>query len=370
MGRTWVTAAVAVGAAALLAASAVQAQPAVLSGAGATFPFPLYSRWLQAYAAEKGARVLYRPVGSGAGIEQFLQRTVDFAGTDSPLTDDQAFQAGGVLHLPMVAGAVAFVYRIEENRPPPTPGAPSEPRPSEPRKIPTGLNFTPEVLAAVLLGTITKWDDPRIVELNPQLTLPAEAPIKVVRRADASGTTAILTNYLSKVSPEWKQQVGEGLAVRWPAEHIAAVGSAGVIEMVKKTPNSVGYVELAYAVSGRMTIANVRNKAGRYVIPSLTTTTKAMEIILSAIPQDYRVFFTNSEGLDAYPIAGFTWIVITAEQPDEFKGRALVDFLWWATHTGQQYAPALLYVPLPRSLVTRVEQTLRMVTANGAPLRP
>jgi len=232
------------------------------------------------------------------------------------------------------------------------------------------LNFTPEVLAAVLLGKITKWDDPRIVELNPQLTLPADAPIKVVRRADASGTTAIFTNYLNKVSPEWKQQVGEGLAVKWPAGYIAAVGSGGVVEMVKKTPNSLGYVELAYAVGGRMTMANIRNKAGRYVIPSLTTTTKAMEVTLAAIPSDYRVFFTNSEGLEAYPIAGFSWIVITSEQPDEFKGRALVDFLWWATHTGQQYAPALLYAPLPRSLVARIEATLRTVTVNGAPVRP
>jgi len=348
--RGW-TVAAGLGTAALLAASAVQAQPAVLAGAGATFPSPLYTRWTQAYAAEKNVRVVYRAVGSGAGIEQFLARAVDFAATDSPLTDDQMFQAGDrVLHIPTVAGAVALVYNIPDIRP--------------------GLNFIPEVLAAVFLGKITLWDDPRIVELNPQLTLPEAAPIKVVRRADASGTTAIFTNYLSKVSPEWKQQVGEGLAVRWPAGHIAAVGSAGVVEMVKKTPNSIGYVQLAYAVGGRMTMANIRNKAGRYVIPSLTTTTKAMEVTLAAIPSDYRVFFTNSEGLEAYPIAGFSWIVITSEQPDEFKGRALVDFLWWATHTGQQYAPALLYAPLPRSLVTRIEQTLRTVTVNGAPVRP
>jgi phosphate transport system substrate-binding protein len=320
------------------------AQTITLNGAGATFPFPLYSKWSEVYAAERGVQVNYQSIGSGAGIRQFIAKTVDFGATDGPMTDEQIRQAGGrVLHIPMVAGAVVPVYNVSG--------------------VGQGLNFAPDVLADIFLGRITRWNDPRLVRDNPRVELPA-ADIVVVRRADGSGTTAIWTNYLSRVSAEWKSKVGEGTSVSWPTG-LGGRGNEGVAGLVRQTPNSLGYVELAYALINRMTFGNVRNKAGQFIRPSLSATTKAMEGALGTIPADYRVFFTNPDGRDVYPIAGFTWILIYGEQPDPVKGKALVDFLWWATHEGQKYAPALQYAPLPRSLVVRIEATLKSVTTTG-----
>jgi phosphate transport system substrate-binding protein len=274
---------------------------------------------------------------------------VDFGATDGPMTDEQIAQAGGrVLHIPMVAGAVVPVYNIAGVGP--------------------GLNFTPDVLADIFLGRITRWNDPRLVRVNRGATLPA-ADIVVVHRSDGSGTTAIWVNYLSKVSPTWRARVGEGTSVNWPTG-LGGRGNEGVAGLVRQTPNALGYVELAYALTNRMPFGNVRNRAGQFVRPSLSSTTNAMEGALAAIPDDYRVFFTDPPGRDAYPIAGFTWILIHGDQPDPVKGKALVEFLWWATHEGQRYAPALLYAPLPRSLVARVERTLRTVTSRGAPIMP
>lgn len=325
------------------------AQPVTLVGAGATFPFPLYSKWSQVYAAERGVQINYQSIGSGGGIQQFISKTVDFGASDGPMTDEQIARAGGrVLHLPMVAGAVVPVYNV--------PG------------VGPGLNFTPDVLAGIFLGTVTKWNDPRIVQVNSKAVLPS-ADIVVVHRSDGSGTTAIWVNYLSKVSAGWKQRVGEGTSVNWPTG-LGGKGNEGVAGLVRQTPNSLGYVELAYALTNKMTFGSVRNKAGQFVYPSLTSTTKAMEGALASIPGDYRVFFTNPNGKDAYPVAGFTWILIHADQPDAAKGKALVDFLWWATHEGQAYAPTLLYAPLPKSLVTRIEHTLKTVTAKGAAILP
>jgi len=322
-------------------------QPITLNGAGATFPFPLYSKWSQVYAAEKGVQINYQSIGSGGGIRQFIAKTVDFGASDSPMTDEQIAQAGGrVLHIPMVAGAVVPVYNA--------PG------------VGQGLNFTPDVLADIFLGKITRWNDPRIAQANSKVTLP-NAEIVVVHRADGSGTTAIWVNYLSKVSAEWKGKVGEGTSVNWPTG-LGGRGNEGVAGLVRQTPNSLGYVELAYALTNRMTFGNVRNRAGQFVRPTLSSTTRAMEGALKTIPQDYRVFFTNPEGRDVYPIAGFTWILIYGEQADRVKGKALAEFLWWATHEGQKYAPTLLYAPLPKSLVIRIEGTLKSVTAGGQPL--
>jgi len=323
--------------------------PVTLNGAGATFPFPLYSKWSQVYAAEKGVRINYQSIGSGGGIRQFIAKTVDFGASDSPMTDEQIRQAGGrVLHIPTVAGAVVPVYHI--------PG------------VGPGLNFTGEVLADIFLGKITRWNDPRITKLNPDVNLPS-AEIVVVHRSDGSGTTAIWVNYLSKVSREWKEKVGEGTSVEWPTG-LGGKGNEGVAGLVRGTPNSLGYVELAYAVTNRMTFGKVRNKAGQFINPSLSSTTKAMEGALPTIPKDYRAFITNPEGRDAYPIAGFTYLLIYGEQPDPVKGKALVEFLWWAIHDGQKYAPPLLYAPLPKSLVQRLEKTLRTVTSGGKPLLP
>lgn len=324
-------------------------QPVTLTGAGATFPFPLYSKWSQVYDAERGVRINYQSIGSGGGIRQFIAKTVDFGATDGPMTDEQIRQTGGrPLHIPMVAGAVVPVYNI--------PG------------VGTGLNFTPGVLADIFLGKITKWNDPRLLKDNPEAKLPA-ADIIVVRRSDGSGTTAIWVNYLSKVSPEWRTKVGEGTSVNWPVG-IGGKGNEGVAGLVRQMPNALGYVELAYALTNRMPVGNVRNRAGQFIRPSLSSTTRAMDGALRAIPEDYRLFFTDPEGRDVYPVAGFTWILIHGEQPDPVKGKALVDFLWWAVHDGQKYAPPLHYAQLPKSLVARVEGTLRTVTAQGKALLP
>lgn len=341
-------------AAMLLATLTVQAAPTgaqgiTINGAGATFPFPLYSKWSQVYAAEKGVQINYQSIGSGGGIRQFMEKTVDFGATDGPMSDEQIAQAGGkVLHIPMVAGAVVLVYNVAG--------------------VAQGLNFAPDVLADIFLGKITKWNDPRLVRANSNAKLP-DADIVVVHRSDGSGTTAIWVNFLSKVSPEWKARVGEGTSVSWPTG-LGGRGNEGVAGLVRQTPNSIGYVELAYALTNKMTFGNVRNKAGQFIRPSLTTTTKAMEGALRSIPEDYRVFFTNPDGKDVYPVAGFTWVLIYGEQLDPAKGKALLEFLWWAVHDGQKYAPTLLYAPLPRSLVARVEQSLKTVTSRGAVVLP
>jgi len=325
------------------------AQVITLNGAGATFPFPLYSKWSQVYAAEKGVQINYQSIGSGGGIRQFMEKTVDFGASDGPMSDEQIAQAGGrVLHAPMVAGAVVPVYNVTG--------------------VAQGLNFTPDLLADIFLGKVTKWNDPRLVRVNPNAALPS-ADIIVVHRSDGSGTTAIWVNYLSKVSAEWKTRVGEGTSVNWPTG-LGGRGNEGVAGLVRQTPNSLGYVELAYALTNKMTFGNVRNKAGQFVRPSLSSTTKAMEGALASIPEDYRVFFTNPDGKDVYPVAGFTWILIYGDQIDPVKGKALLEFLWWATHEGQKYAPTLLYAPLPRSMVARIERSLKSVTSKGAVVLP
>lgn len=318
-----------------------------LVGAGATFPFPLYSKWAQVYEQKTGVRINYQSIGSGGGIRQFIERTVDFGATDGPMDAQQIARAGGrVLHIPTVAGAVVPAYNV--------PG------------VGSGLNFTPDVLAGVFLGEISMWNDPRLRRDNPAATLPA-AEIVVVHRSDGSGTTRIWTNYLSKVSARWKARVGEGTSVQWPAG-LGAKGNEGVAELVRRTPNAVGYVELAYVLTTKLTYGAVRNAAGGSVRPSLESTTAAVQGALDTIPSDFRVFITNPTGARAYPIAGFTWILIRGEQSDQRKGKALVDFLRWAIHDGQQYAPPLGYAPLPAGLVQRIEQALKSVTANGKPL--
>lgn len=326
-----------------------EAQGITLNGAGATFPFPLYSKWSQVYAAERGVQINYQSIGSGGGIRQFMEKTVDFGATDGPMTEEQMAQAGGrVLHIPMVAGAVVPVYNVTG--------------------VAQGLNFTPDLLADIFLGKVTRWNDPRLSRVNPNAALPS-ADIVVVHRSDGSGTTAIWVNYLSKVSAEWKTKVGEGTSVNWPTG-LGGRGNEGVAGLVRQTPNTLGYVELAYALTNKMTFGNVRNKAGQFVRPSLSSTTKAMEGALAAIPEDYRVFFTNPDGKDVYPVAGFTWILIYGDQIDPVKGKALAEFLWWATHDGQKYAPTLLYAPLPKNMVARIERSLKSITSKGAVVLP
>jgi phosphate transport system substrate-binding protein len=328
---------------------AISAQSVTLVGAGATFPGPLYAKWAQVYAAERGVRINYQPVGSGEGMRLFAGQAADFGATDAlPTREQLAHATGQVLFLPMVGGAVVPVYAVPN--------------------LGHGLAFTGAVLADIFLGKINRWDDKRLVDLNPQAKLP-DAPIVVVHRSDDSGTTAIWTNYLSKVSGEWKEHVGEGSTVPWPVGREAR-GSQGMVDLLRRTENSLGYVELAYAFGNRMTFGSVRNKAGQLVAASLSSTTKALEAALPIIPDDYLTYITNPDAGFAYPIAGFTYLLVYADQADSEKGRALAQFLWWATHEGQKYGFPFLYAPLPPLLVSKVERTLKSLTVNGQPALP
>jgi len=334
----------------LLAVGTVVAPAAaqmLINGAGATFPYPIYSKWFDEYAKVDGsARFNYQSIGSGGGIRQITARTVDFGASDGPMTDEQLKQAPGELfHIPTVMGAVVATYNL----------------PGNPR-----LRFTPDVLADIFLGKIAKWNDPRIMAVNHGVALP-DQPIVVVHRSDGSGTTYIWVDYLSKVSPEWEQKVGRGTSVNWPVG-LGGKGNEGVTGQVKNTPGALGYVELAYAITNKLPVAAIRNQAGKFVEPTIESTTAAAAGAAKNMPADFRVSLTNAPGAAAYPVAGFTWLLVYKEQADEEKGRALVKFLWWAIHEGQKYAPDLLYAPLPAPVVKLVEAKIGQITYGGKPL--
>ncbi len=316
----------------------------LMNGAGATFPYPLYSKWFDEYAKlEPSLRFNYQSIGSGGGIRQILARTVDFGASDGPMTDEQLKQAPGELfHVPMVMGAVGVTYNL----------------PGNPR-----LRFTPDGLADIFLGKITRWNDARIQAVNPEAALPAQ-PIILVHRSDGSGTTYIWVDYLSKVSKEWEQKVGRGTSVNWPVG-LGGKGNEGVAGQVKNTPGTLGYVELAYAISNKLPVAAIRNRAGKFVEPSIESTTAAGGGAAKNMPSDFRVSLTDAPGEDAYPVAGFTWLLVYKAQPDEVRGKALVNFLWWAIHDGQKYAPSLLYAPLPSPVVKMVEAKIKQITYQG-----
>jgi phosphate transport system substrate-binding protein len=318
----------------------------LVNGAGATFPYPIYSKWFDEYTKiDSNARFNYQSIGSGGGIRQISERTVDFGATDGPMTDEQLKKAPAELfHIPTVMGAVAATYNL--------PGSPK-------------LRFTPDVLADIFLGKITKWNDERIGSLNPGVTLPAQ-PIVIVHRSDGSGTTFIWVDYLSKVSPEWEQKVGRGTSVKWPVG-LGGKGNEGVSGQVKSTPGALGYVELAYAISNKLPVAAIRNAAGKFVEPSIESTTAAAAT-MKTMPADFRVSLTNAPGDAAYPVASFTWLLVYKEQPDAVKGKALTNFLWWATHEGQKYASDLLYAPLPAPVVKQIEARIREISYQGKPL--
>ena len=333
---------------ALLAAGCSQSdKPVQLNGAGASFPYPLYTKWLSEYKKVKPhVTIDYQSIGSGGGIKGITERTLDFAGSDAPMTDEQLSRApGAILHIPTVAGAVAVTYNLPE--------------------LGATLKLTPEVLAGIFLGEIKKWNDPRLAEANPGLRLP-DRDIVVVHRSDGSGTTNIFTDYLSKVSPVWKEKVGKGTSVQWPTG-VGAKGNEGVAGQVRQTPYSIGYVELAYAIQNRLPYAELRNAAGRFVAPSLETTTAAMAGAAAQMPADMRVSIVNAPGENAYPIAGFTYLLVYKEQQDQAKGKALAEFLWWAIHEGQKHAPELLYAPLPSNVVQLAEAKIREINHNGKP---
>jgi phosphate transport system substrate-binding protein len=324
-------------------------QSITLNGAGATFPAPLYTKWFDEYNKLTGVKINYQAIGSGGGISQITEGTVDFGASDGIMTAEQQAKAeaahGPILHIPMTSGSVAIVYNLTG--------------------IGTSqLKLTGDVLANIYLKKITKWNDPEIVALNTGLNIP-DTSIAVIHRSDGSGTTFIFTNYLSKVSAEWKDKVGNATSVNWPGD-IGGQGNAGVAGQVKQIPGSIGYVELAYALQNDIPYATLKNAAGNYIAPSLAATTKAAEGI--TLPEDMKVLITNSSNPDAYPIAGFTWILAYVNQTDKDKGTALVNMLWWAIHSGQQYTTPLDYAPLPAAAVTKAENEILTIKYQGQPL--
>jgi phosphate transport system substrate-binding protein len=310
----------------------------LINGAGATFPYPLYSKWFYEYTkVDEGVNFNYQSIGSGGGIRQILAQTVDFGATDGPMTDEQLKQAPGeIFHIPMTAGAVVVTYNLPQ--------------------VSERLRFSPDVVADIFLGKIKKWNDPRIAKDNSGVNLPGENII-VAHRSDGSGTTNIFTDYLSSVSVDWKSRVGKGTSVNWPAG-LGGKGNEGVAGLVKQSQGAIGYVELAYAVKNGLPAADIRNKTGNFITPSIETTTAAVNGKADSMPSDFRVSLVNPDGADAYPIAGLTWILVYKDQPDKVKGRKIVEFLRWAITDGQKYSTDLLYAPLPESVVKKVEEKI------------
>ena len=315
-----------------------------LTGAGATFPNPLYVKWFDEYAKISGVKVNYQAIGSGGGIQQHTKKLVDFGASDGILTEKQRAEAPGTLMIPTTAGAVALVVNLDG--------------------VEAGkLRLTSDTLAGIYLGTITKWDDPRIAADNAGLKLPSSS-ITVVRRADGSGTTNIFTSYLAAVSPDWKSKVGAGNAVQWPTG-IGGEGNAGVAGAVKGKVGSIGYVELAYAKQNKLTWAALKNQSGAFVEPTLEATTAAMDGI--EIPDSTEVMIVNSANAKAYPIAGFTWILTYENQADKAKAQPLANLLWWALHDGQQFTAELDYAPLSPTAVKKAEALVKSMKVGGEP---
>lgn len=312
---------------------------ASLTGAGATFPNPIYTKWFDTYAKATGVRINYQSIGSGGGIRQFTEGTVDFGATDGPMTDEQikAVQ-GNVLHIPTVLGAVVLTYNL------PSVGG-------------TKLRLDAATVADIFLGRLTKWNDPRLMQLNPGVKLP-DSDIIVVHRSDGSGTTYVFVDYLSKVSPEWEKKVGRATSVNWPIG-LGGKGNEGVTQQVKQTEGAIGYVELIYAVSNDLAYAIVKNAAGNFVEPTLQTATAAASGVDLPPDTDFRVSITNAPGPNAYPITSFTWLLIRKEGQDAAKAKTIWDFVGWMTDAeAQRMAADLHYAPLPMPVIELVKKRL------------
>jgi phosphate transport system substrate-binding protein len=319
-----------------------------LTGAGATFPYPIYSKWFSDYANATGIKINYQSIGSGGGIRQISEQTVDFGASDGPMSDEEMAKAKGgpILHIPTVLGADVITYNV--------PG------------VTAVLKLTPDVIADIFMGRVKKWNDSRLASLNPGVTLPNQ-DILVVHRSDGSGTTYIFTDYLDRVSPAWHSGVGKGKEVKWPVG-LGGKGNEGVSGQVKQTPGAVGYVELAYAKQNQLPAAAVRNKAGRYVVASVPAVTAAAAGVAQSLPPntDYRVSIVDAPGAESYPISSFTWILVYQHQRDAVKGKKLVDFLNWALTEGEKSAPALDYAPLPAEMATTVKAKVATIDLAGA----
>ncbi len=309
-----------------------------INGAGATFPYPIYSKWFVEYSQlHPDVKINYQSIGSGGGIRQVTEGTVDFGASDGPMSDEQLGASKiKITHIPTVLGAVVPIYNL--------PGVSQE------------LKFSQDAIAGIYLGKITKWNDPYIAKENPGVSLP-DKQILPVYRSEGSGTTYIFTDWLSKVSPEWKDKVGKATAVKWPVG-IGQKGSEGVSGMVRQSPYSFGYVELIYAEQNHIPFGMVRNKAGKFLKATTDGVTAAAAANAKMIPADYRVSITDAPGADSYPISSFTWLLIPTNAKDPAKGKALIGFMQWMLDKGEGEAPALSYAPLPKAVADRVRQTI------------
>lgn len=323
----------------LLLSPMAQADRVLINGAGATFPYPLYSKWFSEYQkVSPDIQINYQSIGSGGGIKQLLDKTVDFGASDAPMTDEELAKASTpVMHVPTVLGAVVLSYNI--------PG------------VDKAIQLTSEVIADIFLGKIKKWDDAKIVAINPKIKFPKDAAILVAYRSDGSGTTSIFTDYLTKVSPEWKEKVGAGKSVKWPVG-IGGKGNEGVTGVIKQNPGSIGYVELIYAVSNKLQYADVKNADGKFVTASMKTVSAAAAGALKDMPADFRVSITNAGGKDSYPISSFTYLLLYTKMPKK-SGMPLITFLNWAIDKGQKHATELHYAPLPSSMVKKVKDKMK-----------
>ena len=322
------------------ATSVAAAQGADLTGAGATFPYPIYSKWFADYAAKTGVKINYQSIGSGGGIRQLTEGTVDFGASDAPMSDDeQAKLKTPVLHVPTVLGAVVITYSL--------PG------------IDKALKLNGDVLAKIFEGTIVKWNAAPIAALNPGVKLPSN-DILVVHRSDGSGTTYIFTDYLSAVSADWAKAPGKGKEIQWPVG-IGGKGNEGVAGQVKQTPYAIGYVELVYARQNKLPFASMQNASGKFMEPSVTSVTAAAASAKLPATTDFRVSIVNAPGADAYPISSFTYLLIPKTFADAAKGKKLIDFVKWAIHDGEKSAPALDYAPLPDAIVAMLDQRLSQI---------
>jgi phosphate transport system substrate-binding protein len=316
-----------------------------LNGAGATFPYVIYSKWFDVYSKKSGVEFNYQSIGSGGGIKQITEGTVDFGASDGPMTDDQLAQAkekqgSEILHIPTVMGAVVITYNLLEAG--------------------KDLRISPDVLADIFLGKITNWNDQRIAKLNPGKNLP-DAAIIVAHRSDGSGTTNIFTDYLSKVSKDWETKVGRGTSVNWPVG-LGGKGNEGVTGLVKQSSGSIGYVELAYAVKNNLPYALLQNKSGKFVDASFESVSAAAAGAIKNMPKDLRVSITDAGGAKSYPISGFTWLLIYKNMKDKSKAREIVKFLKWAMTTGQNYAKDLYYAPLPKEVIKLCEAKIESIS--------
>ncbi len=323
-------------------------QEIALTGAGATFSYPLYTRWITEFKkARPGLKINYQSIGSGGGIRQLAERTVDFGATDAPMSDAQMARTPGIVHVPTCLGAVVLAYNLEG--------------------VPSGLRVTPEAATGIFVGEVKAWNDPLLQRENPEVALPAKR-IVAVHRSDGSGTTRIFTDWLAAVSPAWRGGPGAGMSVDFPSG-LGAKGNEGVAGQVSTMPGAIGYVELVYAAQNGLAYATVRNASGAFVMASPASITAAGRGALATMPDDLRASAVAAPGEGAYPITGFTYVVLYGRQPDAARGKALVEFLAWSVHEGQAFAEPLSYAPLPAALVPRVDAKLAAITGpDGTPL--